>query len=39
MVDALIIIGCLTYIFGMFYYIGETIFENLENDDSEDEEL
>ena len=35
MVDALIIIGCLTYIFCMFYYIGETMFDQLEDNDEE----
>ena len=33
MVDALIIIGCLTFIFGIFYYAGETMFDNLEDDE------
>ena len=36
MVDALIIIGCLTFIFGIFYYAGETIFENLEDQDDDE---
>lgn len=35
MVDALIIIGCLTLIFGIFFYVGETMFDNLEDEDEE----
>ena len=35
MVDALIIIGCLTFIFGIFYYAGETMFDNLEDQDED----
>ena len=37
MIDALIIIGCLTFIFGIFYYVGETMFDNLEDDEDQDE--
>jgi 1,4-dihydroxy-2-naphthoate octaprenyltransferase len=35
MVDALIIIGCLTFIFGIFYYVGETMFDELENNEED----
>ena len=37
MFDTVIIITCLTIIFGIFYYVGETMFDELDdiNDDEE----
>jgi len=33
--EAMLIIICLIFIFGIFYYAGETMFDNLEDEDNE----
>jgi len=33
--EAMLIIICLGFIFGIFYYVGETMFDELENDDED----
>tara|TARA_R100000231_G_scaffold40865_1_gene35608 strand:+ start:291 stop:407 length:117 start_codon:yes stop_codon:yes gene_type:complete len=35
MFDAIIIVACLTFIFGIFYYVGETMFDELENNEED----
>ena len=33
--EAMLIIICLGFIFGIFYYVGETMFDELENKDED----
>ena len=33
--EAMLIIICLGFIFGIFYYVGETMFDELENNDED----
>ena len=33
--EAMLIIICLGFIFGIFYYVGETMFDELENDNED----
>ena len=35
MFDTVIIITCLIIIFGIFYYVGETMFDELENNEED----
>jgi len=33
--EAMLIIICLGFIFGIFYYVGETMFDELENNEED----
>ena len=33
--EAMLMIICLGFIFGMFYYVGETMFDELENNEED----